>query len=693
MDITIKNCNNIDDWIININEGCLNIKYAINGTWKTSISKAISLSMDDKLNWFDTLSKLKPFKYRTLLDHNPEIHGLESFNKIKVFDEDYVNTYVFKPNEVVQNSFDIFIKNERYDQWLVAITKLIDEIGITFQENEDLDIFIKDLNKIVDCSGKSGTWLAGNGSFIKALGGWNLIEHIPLGLEEYTEYIKSDKNIPWLWWQIKGNAYLEISDKCPYCTSWITEKKNKILWISEKYETINIEHLNKVIDALGCLTNYFTDDTKTNIDKITKNMDWLTKQDKLYLFNIKIQSEQLSERLLSIKKLNFHTLKDIDKIIELLNEYKINIEYYWFFNTEYTKDKIKLINWWLEHILGKAGVLQWEVNKQKILIRDTIQEYKEEINSFLKYAGYNYNIDSIEDKETYRLTLKHNDDDNELNDAKAHLSFGERNALALVLFMFDSIKQWADLIILDDPISSFDKNKKFAIIDMLFKKTKSLRNKTVLMLTHDFEPVIDIIYNNLPTLDNISNAYFLENDNGNIKETEIKKSDIRSFIDIAEENINILGEDINKMIYLRRLYEINNERNDAYELLSSLFHKRETPWYKDGTAIEQKKIDNWTFEINKNITNFEYNKYHSKVTNTKYMIELYNEANNNYEKLQLYRIIKNGKSESNIITKFINESYHIENDYLFQLNPCKYQLVPQYIINECNKDVHKIETE
>ena len=40
-----------------------------------------------------------------------------------------------------------------------------------------------------------------------------------------------------------------------------------------------------------------------------------------------------------------------------------------------------------------------------------------------------------------------------------------------------------------------------------------------------------------------------------------------------------------------------------------------------------------------------------------------------------------------VIKKFINEVFHLENDYLFQLNPVEYDTVPQYIIDECDKDV------
>ncbi len=55
----------------------------------------------------------------------------------------------------------------------------------------------------------------------------------------------------------------------------------------------------------------------------------------------------------------------------------------------------------------------------------------------------------------------------------------------------------SDLIILDDPISSFDTNKKYAILQRMFKnvgnKNVTFAGKTVLLLTHDFEPITDFI--------------------------------------------------------------------------------------------------------------------------------------------------------------------------------------------------------
>ena len=39
--------------------------------------------------------------------------------------------------------------------------------------------------------------------------------------------------------------------------------------------------------------------------------------------------------------------------------------------------------------------------------------------------------------------------------------------------------------------------------------------------------------------------------------------------------------------------------------------------------------------------------------------------------------------------KFVNESYHIENDYLFSLSPLQYETVPQYVIDGLNSELSK----
>src|SRR5690606_25225559 len=142
--------------------------------------------------------------------------------------------------------------------------------------------------------------------------------------------------------------------------------------------------------------------------------------------------------------------------------------------SEATQAKADIVNKELEKLQEIAGNLQGKVAKQKLLIKKLIEEHGEKINQFLRNAGYNYHVFLKEEASgEYRLKLEPNDIIGEVTEVKSRLSFGERNAFALVLFMFQALKEKADLIILDDPISSFDKNKKYAIMDMLFSKGKS----------------------------------------------------------------------------------------------------------------------------------------------------------------------------------------------------------------------------
>lgn len=687
MNIKIERCNNIDEGNIIIVENCINIKYGINGIGKTTIAKAIENSIKDRNESTQSMMDLKPFKYRDTLENNPKITGLEDVDSIYVFNEDYVNQYVFLPDELLKNSFEIFIHDNQYDVGIKEINTLIKSIAETFEDNDELDILLNNLNELGGCFG-TARGIAKSSSFYKGIGIGNKVTNIPKGLEDYKDYIQHKENVKWLKWQMTGCDFLDISSSCPYCTTEIEEKKQMILTVKEEFDSKLIQHLNKVIDVVERLSSYFNVETYKKIIAITKSITGYKKEHESFLLEIREQISILQTKLINVKALNFGVLKDFDKVIEEINKYKVDLSYLSHLNSEETSSKINIINKTLDEILIKAGELQGKVNQQKKHIEKTIKEYNSEINDFLKYAGYSYQVDIIEkENQSYKMILKHNDfQSNDIDNPKIHLSFGERNAFALVLFMFESIKNNPDIIVLDDPISSFDKNKKFAIINMLFRGRKSLRGKTVIMLMHDFEPVVDMI-KHLPHLfEPIPKAYFLECVNGILNEKEILKTDIKTFVEIAKENIEVLDEDINKLIYLRRLYELNNEKGLAFQLLSNIFHKREVPKYLTNgidRVMEPNEITIATDEIKNTIPTFDYNECIVKITDEINLKRLFTDSSNNYEKLQLYRLITIGNSENKIIMKFVNEIFHIENDYMYQLNPYKYQIIPHYIIEEC----------
>ena len=121
MKIILKTCNSIDETKIELHSDTLNIKYGMNGIGKSTIVRAIELATN---NEDSDLSDLMPFKYIGKADKDraiPSIEGLDSISSVSVFNEDYVNQFVFKQDEVVKNSFEIFMKTKEYDQKMEEI--------------------------------------------------------------------------------------------------------------------------------------------------------------------------------------------------------------------------------------------------------------------------------------------------------------------------------------------------------------------------------------------------------------------------------------------------------------------------------------------------------------------------------------------------------------------------------------------
>lgn len=260
--------------------------------------------------------------------------------------------------------------------------------------------------------------------------------------------------------------------------------------------------------------------------------------------------------------------------------------------------------------------------------------------------------------------------------------------------MYECLSRKPDLIILDDPISSFDKNKKYAILEMLFRrKTDScLKNKTVLMLTHDVEPVIDTIKSLSVTFNNLTSASFLKLIGNEIIEISIVKNDIQTFAQICKSALDSDKNDIIKLIYLRRHYEIIDDKGDGYQVLSNVLHKRECPIDsrepKDSNdnhpEMDVTRFSNGCNEICKELTNFVYPDILIRVSDTKTLKTLYNASANGYEKLQIFRLLALDV-ENSVIQKFMNETYHIENEFICQLDPAKFDTIPEYVITECDK--------
>ncbi len=695
MNIEIKNCNNIDIGNICITKGRLNIKYAINGTGKSTIARAISSTIAN-----EDISDLRPFKYLNDGEeiHNPSVVISDNIQKVAIFNEKYIDTYVYKKDELIANSFEIFVKTPKYEEHMHKISELISSIQTTFRDDPALDALISDFTTFIDSFGKTQSGYSKAGDLGKTIGQGNRVENIPDDLVLYAPYLKAQgKNLKWIKWQSEGKDYLEITDNCPYCVSSISTPKETILKVSQEYDSKYLSALSKILDVFSSIETYFSDDTKRVVQIIAKNATGITKEQIDFLLRLKDEVIALRDKLFSLKYLGFTSLCNVDRVVDALREKLIDMNFFHQLNCDYTKSKIDIINTSLNEVIAVAGQLQGQVAQQKEEIKRTIEKHSKDINGFLESAGYQYKVSIIEATgNNYRLILSYTEQTESIANVKDHLSYGERNAFALVLFMYQTIKEDADFIILDDPISSFDNNKKFAIMTMLFRGAGTFQDKTVLVLTHDFEPIIDTVYTLRDIFTPLPKAHFIANINGVLEEKEITNTDVKSFIAVCKSNIADSTDMIHKLIYYRRLLEINDRKDIVWELISNVFHKnRDVPKIKcdngDLRDMNPEEITQATEIIQREISGFDYSMVYARTKIISEMITLYYCSSSGYEKVQVYRLIKDEDMErGSALKKYVDETFHVQNDYLFQLNPREYKIVPQYILDYCDNEINKI---
>ncbi|MDO4153659.1 MAG: hypothetical protein Q4E21_02270, partial [Clostridia bacterium] len=387
--ITIKNCNNIVNGEISIQNNRLNIKYAFNGTGKSTISRSIKATVDNDL---DELIALMPFKHKDNKSVMPVVDGLNDYKSVMIFNEEYVQQYFFQSDELIKDSFEIFVRSKDYDKHMDNIALLIQEIHNTFNDDEKLKELICDLQDFLNSYGSTKKGYAASSIIGKGLGKGNKLSNIPSDIVQYSPFLtKKDTNVKWLKWQLQGRDYYVSEDICPYCANDIHKEKERIEKIRATFDAKEIDSLNKIIEIFERFEKYFSNETNKRIKEIAKNLTGITTEQKEYLNEIRGQINTLKTKLEGLNDLNYVSLNNSDeKVYETINSFKIDLSYLGHLDSTIIKEKIYKINVSIDDVLRKVGKLQGEVNQQRLVIKSTIERYKKEINAFLNSAGYNY---------------------------------------------------------------------------------------------------------------------------------------------------------------------------------------------------------------------------------------------------------------------------------------------------------------
>lgn len=702
--IQIHNCNNIKNGTVRIEPNKLNIKYGINGTGKTTIANAIKYSVKE-----DKLQDLQSY-YST---DKASIEVSPKFNKILVFNEEFINQVVFVEDEVIENSFEVFLKTPDYEakkRQLDEHLKILREIVVEDSEIVDLK------NKIMTINGKFSRTSTGKLSttgVLKSLLSKQNLYNIPTELESYRPFIENaDSNIAWIDWVNKGEAFDNI-DCCPYCSEGLKENHIQKKEIFKKtYKKKDSQNLKEILELVQELKEFISDEKYNDLIKYIKSE---TPDDviKMIVGKLTTELDLLISRFDAISDFGRKNIAmaDISDIEQQISHMEIPVDIFEIFRGEKLLNIFSRINEKIVQLKGEVSSLKKEMGELKGLLLATINASQMDINDFLKTAGINYEIEiRAEDETNSKTILKQcfSDEKSNVENIREHLSWGEKNAFSLILFMYYAHMQNSDLIILDDPVSSFDSNKKYAILHRMFKNMGkqqiSLLDKTVLLLTHDFEPITDFIVVGKMSKDNAV-ASFVWNENGIVAEQIIDPED--DVCIITEEYANIARKsDINivsRVAFLRKLCELNGrqgEWGEAYEILSCLVHasgirrKLANDTYVD---MDDTEIESGMSKIKEFIPGFDFEEYKDSTYTISGIKTLYECENNAYLKIQLFRAICEIAGDTIKLSpfddgwyKFIDETYHIENDYLHYLDILKFNIVPNYISNKVEEMMSKL---
>lgn len=255
--IKIQNCNNIISGEISICANKLNILFGRNGTGKSTIARAIYLASQGR-----PLTELAPYG-RLSEDTPPSIEGVEA-GEVAIFDDNYVSQYVYQPDTLIKDAFEVLIRSKEYDEAKKNIDDALAKIKTTItgrQEIIDLQAQIGMLidtikfttnNKIAKRGGAKGI-LEGKGAYFKP----------PEELSELKPFFEENTVSKWAAWRLQGYEQFGQKGRCPYCSTGDTEKTKTINKVfADSFDKASVETAAAIIKALDGLKPYLSEDRK-----------------------------------------------------------------------------------------------------------------------------------------------------------------------------------------------------------------------------------------------------------------------------------------------------------------------------------------------------------------------------------------------------------------------------------------------
>lgn len=695
MDVIIENCRSIDRASISIEPGKLNVKFAPNGTGKSSIAKALVSTVNDSAD--PSLVPFKWLKEGTAEKHPFTVNGLDGVASVEIFNEEYVQSVVFQQDSLFPGSFDAFV---RTPDFINTERELREQLGamVELSDREDVRRLTADLESFVaNLVGNSGLDRdkkpKGTTPVVKALKEGNTWEHEDPLLTPFKPILGQGPFKKWAAWHKQGRSYLSLMDGvCPYCGLPVSEAAKRIDAVGDSFDSAKVGNIEKTINALSVGSEYLSEAADCKINAIVDSANPITEQEKGFIGKVVQDAQLIIDTLAKLRTVSsYFVLSAVDDLNDRLSNCKIDIALIDSFDSPTCSALAAEINLAVEAAMANAGKLKGLVNRQKSQLAAALKGRCVEINAFLAEAGYPYTV-SIPGAEDGKCSVRLVHTSMwEVPDSRKALSYGEKNAFALVFFAYECMSKKPDLVILDDPISSFDGAKRYALLNMLFLGgigEATLKGKTVLLLTHDYGTLFDIEHTHKSAFQPSAKSCVLSCADGVVSETVVGANDMVLADNLYEELAKNSGDLMVKLVYARKVLEVRNDKDDAYDVVSSLFHHRSMAMRRDKSPMKAEEIANGIADLEAIVGEpIDYNDLLDTIQNSTKMLGIFDTSSSNYEKLQLARITTDACTDDKVLKERMDESVHVGNGFLYQLDPTKFELVPSQLVERCREEI------
>lgn len=571
---------NIDDTLwndIKKDDNKVLIVYGSNGRGKSTIK---DLFQKEKLE--------KKFGCESENQSNT-LYNVFGNNKFLVFDEKFVDQFVYFNNSLQQNSMKIIMKTDYINKLYNEKSHANDIVNMILGTTNKYLSVIESFNSILNIKSKTGTITTAKKRFATTFIEGNL----PYKYDDLFE-ISDDNHRKW-WYEglliYKDNKL----DSCPWCKTNIDSVNGDL---KEQIDSVDntkridaklfSDKVEKVSNLSTIMNNTLVNEEVKNIISqliseinvsVDQNVEEKILADMESLYSLLTNDNEIFDEIKAKVKIldNILEIQDIDlinniaklkffSITEEISELSNNLNYF----IKYNKEIIK-------------GIKDSNKKLYEIIKSDEI-----DINNIIKSLGLKYYIEietdpivssGINDNEKYMYLKSLNGNDVSQNIGNV-LSFGEKSTLAFAIFI-EQIRNSTDvntIIIFDDPISSYDIFRRYTSLGIIQTIT-ALQYKKIVILTHESNFLTSIV-SNYEHLTNVKCTILTELNESEIEIKELHRqydSEVNVYKDMLNFSSNFHISQ--RIVALRQLHDLykyitGDSKKELYDYICKLVHFR-----------------------------------------------------------------------------------------------------------------------